>query len=110
MNKYRPAHDHNQKDHADSRTSQEKHTDVLLNIANELAERNRLKSLELEMKFRTFANRSLYRTYKGKDGETFTVPPDAKQKEEWKEEIEAITKELKDHAVIDDQQVEKTSG
>jgi len=111
MNKYKPLHDHNLKDHLDNRSSEEKHIDILLNIANELAERNRLKSLELEMKFRTFANRTLYRSYKGKDGETFTVPPDAKQKEEWKEEIKAITKELKDHAVaIDDQQGEKTSG
>ena len=110
MNKYRPSHNHNLKDHADSRSTEERHTDVLLNIANELAERNRLKSLELEMKFRTNANRSLYLTYKGKDGETFSVPPDDKKKEEWKEEIKAITKELKDHAVIDDQQEEKTSG
>jgi hypothetical protein len=67
-------------------------------IANELAEQNRLKRLQLEMKFRTQANRSLYRTYKGKDGETFTVPPDEKQKKEWKEEIEAIKKELEDQA------------
>ncbi len=94
--------------HNDKLTDEAKEEQLLLHIANELAERNRLKSLELEMKFRTFANRALYRTYKGKEGETFTVPPDDKQKEEWKEEIKAITKELKDHAVeIDDQEGEK---
>jgi len=94
--------------HNDKLTDEAKEEQLLLHIANELAEQNRLKSLELEMKFRTNANRSLYRTYKGKEGETFTVPPDEKQKTEWKEEIKAITKELKDHAVeIDDQEGEK---
>lgn len=70
---------------------------ALLNISNELGERNRLKRLELEMKFRTQSNRALYRTYKH-DGVEHTVPPDDKQQKEWKEEQKAISKELKDQA------------
>ena len=102
-NKYK--HDHNRK-------GEERESEFLLHIANELAEKNRLKRLELEMKFRTNAIRSLYRTYKSPDGkQEFQLPPDDKQKGEYKEEIIAISKELSDHAVeIDDQQEEKISG
>lgn len=98
-NKYK--HDHNRK-------GEERESEILLHIANELAEKNRLKRLELEMKFRTQANRSLYRTYKSPDGkQEFQVPPEQKQKDDWKEEIKAINKELSDHAVeIDDQETE----
>ena len=71
-------------------------------IANELAEANRLKRLELEMKFRTQANRALYKVVEGKDGKKFTIPPDDKDKENWKKEIQAITKELSDHATVED--------
>ena len=101
-NKYKQ--DHN-------RTKEDQKLEASLAIANELAEQNRLKRLDLEMKYRTNAIRNLYRTYKGEDGKTFQVPPDQKQKDEYVEEIKAIKKELRDHAVeIDDQEEEKTSG
>lgn len=67
-------------------------------ISNELAEQNRLRRLALEMRFRTQSNRALYRKYKMPDGTEHTLPPEDKQKEEWKEEQKAITKELKDQA------------
>jgi len=67
-------------------------------IANELAEANRLKRLELEMKFRTQANRALYKVVEH-NGKKLTIPPSDKDKEEWKLENEAITKELADQAL-----------
>lgn len=64
-------------------------------VANELAESNRLKRLELEQMFKTNALRRLYKTVKHK-GEDMTIPPSDKDKEEYKLEIEAINKELED--------------
>ncbi len=74
--------------------------DRLVDIANELHEGNRLKRLELEMLFRSQSNRALYRTFEH-DGKKITVPPQEKEKADWKEEQKAITKELKDQAVTD---------
>ena len=74
--------------------------DDLYIIANEIAESNRLKRLELEMKFRSQSNRALYKVVKH-DGKEFTIPPNDNDKTDWKDEQKAITKELKDQAVTD---------
>ena len=67
-------------------------------IANELAESNRLKRLELELKFLKNAYGRLYKQFKTSDNKTLTIPPQEKDKEDFKKEVEAIKKELEDKA------------
>jgi len=75
---------------------------LLMHIANELAEQNRLTRLDLEMKYKGFARQRLYKSFTDDKGKSFRLPPDDKDKEEYKLEVEAILKECSDQA-IDDQ-------
>lgn len=69
-----------------------------IDIANELAEQNRLRRLDLELRLMANAHNRLYKRFELPDGKIATVPPDDKAKEEYKKEVEAIKKELKDQA------------
>lgn len=80
--------------------------EALVAIANEMAEQNRLTRLDLEMKYKGFARQRLYKTFSDGDGKKITIPPEDKDKDEYKLECEAIIKEFSDHAV-DDQTGEK---
>ena len=73
--------------------------EVLLMIANELAEQNRLTRINLKSKFLSNAMRLLYKTATTDDGKTIVIPPDEKTKKEYDEEIEAIEKEFSDNAI-----------
>jgi len=72
---------------------------TLNEIANELAEQNRLTRIELKSKFLSNAMRILYKTATTEDGKTIVIPPDEKTKKEYDEEIEAIEKEFSDNAI-----------
>ena len=73
--------------------------EVWTDIANELAEHNRIARLSLRKDFVNQAYRRLYRRHKDADGIEHVIQPEDKQKAEYKEELEAINEELTDHAV-----------
>lgn len=80
---------------------------ALYHIANELAEQNRLTRLDLEMKYKGYAKQRLYKSFKDGEGKSITIPPDDKDKEEYKLECEAILKECSDQAIDDQTKGEK---
>lgn len=97
VNKYR---------YKSGRTAEGQKIDILLAIANELAEKNRLERLDLEMKYKGFARERLYKVYSDGKGGKVRIPPNDEDKKEYKEEIKAILKEFSDNAVeidFDDQ-------
>lgn len=79
----------------------------LKRLTNELAEQNRLTRLDLEMKYKGFARQRLYRSFTDGDGKKITLPPQEKDKEEYKLECEAILKECSDQAIDDQTKGEK---
>jgi len=81
------------------RTAEGQKLDILLSIANEIAESNRLLRLDLEMKYKGYARERLYKVYSDGKGGKIRIPPEEKDKEEYKLEMEAIIKEFSDHAV-----------
>lgn len=73
--------------------------DFSRDVANELAEMNRLTRLKLEAEFKTNAYNNLFKVFKDKDGHSFTVPPSEEDKEKYKSELSYIDKVLQDGGI-----------
>jgi len=82
---------------------------VLTDIANELAEKNRIARLALKREFNKQAYRRLYRRFKDEHGIEHVVQPEDKQKDEYIEDCKIIDEELCDHAVDDYHEMSKNA-